>query len=146
MNWNRLFDTQDLNWWTIVSGIGLNFVLTSFLFLGATPLVSADAPEAVFVTVICLGAFAITLLTAYVCGRLADERFLTYAFYPLIGFLILTVPGVLASGVFGLLVIGMGILGAFNGANLAARRAFKRRQRYRVNKDSPSEGTRKERA
>ncbi len=93
LNWNRLFDTQDLNWWTIVSGIGLNFVLTSFLFLGATPLVSADAPEAVFVTVICLGAFAIPLLTAYICGRLADECVLTYAFYPLIGFLILTVPG-----------------------------------------------------
>ena len=130
---------QGLNWWTIVSGIGLNFILTAFLLLSATPLVSDSTPETVFVIVICLGAFLIPLLTAYICGRLADERYLTYAFYPLVGFLILTVPGVLSSGVFGLLVIAIGILGAFNGASLAARRAHKRRQRYRIGEDSTPE-------
>jgi hypothetical protein len=112
----------------------VNFVLTSFLFLAMTALTAEGVPPAVYTLTMSAGAFLIPLLTAYVCGRLGDERYLTYAFYPLIGFLILAVPGVLYAGTFGLLMVLFGILGAFNGATLAARRATRRRH---VPKDEP---------
>jgi len=129
---NLMLEPQGLNWWTIVSGMGMNFVLTSFLFLA---LVFSPIQEmgqtAVPPLILAIGGFLIPLLTAYICGRLSDERYLAYAFYPLIGYLILTVPGILFWRAFGALIVAIGVLGAFNGANLAARRAMKRRRAMR---------------
>jgi hypothetical protein len=124
----RVFETKGLNWWTIASGIGMNFVLTTVFFLLVTSLVNEETNEILYSLGVSAGAFSIPLLTAYVCGRLADERYLTYALYPLIGFLVLAVPGILFAGLFGVLVVGFGILGAVNGASLAARRAIRRRR------------------
>ena len=128
MDWKGAFSPSGLNWWTVVSGIGMNFLLTAFLFLGVTTLTAQGASEVVFTLTMCAGAFVIPLLTAYVCGRLSDERYLAYGFYSLVGFLILAVPGVLYARLFGLLTLGFGILGALNGAMLAARRGAKRRR------------------
>ncbi len=128
MDFRKIFDTKGLNWWLIASGIGMNFVLTVFLLLASTVLVTEETNEIVSSLSVSVGAFFIPFLTAYVCGRLADERYLTYAFYPLVGFLVLSVPGVLYSGMFGFLVVGFGILGAINGATLVARRAMRRRR------------------
>jgi len=124
----RILSTEGLNWWTVVSGIGLNFVFTAFLFLTMTAFSEQGFPPWLYTILMCAGAFLIPMITAYVCGRLADERYLTYALYPLVGFLILTVPGILFAGVFGVLMTAFGILGAFNGATLVARRAMKRRR------------------
>ena len=126
MDLKRVLNTEGLNWWTVVSGIGLNFVFTAFLFLTMTAFSEQGFPPWLYTILMCAGAFLIPMITAYVCGRLADERYLTYALYPLAGFLIVTVPGILFAGVFGALIAAFGVLGAFNGANLVARRAMKR--------------------
>ena len=134
-----MFNPEGLNWWTVVSGMGMNFVLTSMFFIaliaftggastgeeGAPP--TSGLPPALYTLAMSIGAFLIPLLTAYVCGRVSGERYMTYAFYPLIGYMILAVPGVLYAGVFGLLLVLFGVLGAFNGATLAARRGARRR-------------------
>jgi hypothetical protein len=127
VDWKAAFSPSGLNWWTVVSGMGMNFLLTSFLFLGVTTMVAQEMPEATITLAMSAGAFFIPLLTAYVCGRLSDERYLAYGFYPLVGFLILAVPGVLYARLFGLLTLGFGILGALNGTSLAARRGARRR-------------------
>ena len=137
MNWKRELEPGGLNWWIVVSGMGMNFLLTSFLFLAIIGLTEGAAPpeegapaagaSAGYTLAMSVGGFLIPLLTAYVCGRLSDERYLAYAFYPLIGYLILAVPTVLSAGMFGLLMVLFGVLGAFNGAMLGARRAAKRR-------------------
>jgi len=127
MDWRRAFEPQGLNWWTVVSGMGMNFVLTILLFLLLAYAATVGIHEIAYTTIMSLGGFAIPLLTAYVCGRIAEERFLSYAFYPLVGYLILAVPGIVLVGMFGMLMVIFGVLGAFNGANLAARRAHKRR-------------------
>lgn len=127
MNFGKIFDIQGLNWWVIASGIGMNFVLTLALLLTATAFITEETNEIVSALSMSVGAFFVPFLTAYVCGRVADERYLTYAFYPLIGFLVLAVPGIFYSGMFGFLVVGFGILGAINGATLVARRAVRRR-------------------
>jgi hypothetical protein len=129
VNLRNVFDPEGLNWWTIVSGIGMNFALMAFLFLGMTGLSTAGMMSGVlYPLAICGGAFLIPLGTAYVCGRMADERYLTYGLYSLVGFLVLAVPGVVVGGTIGLLILGFGVLGAFNGATLAARRAARRRR------------------
>ena len=128
MNFGKIFDIQGLNWWVIASGIGMNFVLTAALLLTATVFITEETNEIVSSLSISVAAFFIPFLTAYVCSRLADERYLTYALYPLIGFLVLAVPGIFYAGMFGLLVIGFGILGAINGATLVARRKIRRRR------------------
>jgi len=127
VNFGKIFDIQGLNWWVIASGIGMNFVLTLALLLTATAFITEETNEIVSALSMSVGAFFVPFLTAYVCGRVADERYLTYAFYPLIGFLVLAVPGIFYSGMFGFLVVGFGILGAINGATLVARRAVRRR-------------------
>lgn len=135
MNLDRIFNPQGLNWWLVVSGIGLNFVLTTFLMLGVIYAAQNEFSPALITTAMSLGGFLIPLLTAYVCGRLGDERFLTYAFYPLIGYLVPVLFGMLSAGTFGLLMVIFGVLGAFNGGNLAARRASRRR--HYTPKDEP---------
>jgi hypothetical protein len=129
VNLRSVFDPEGLNWWTIVSGIGMNFALMAFLFLAVTGLSTAGVVSGMlYPLALCAGSFLIPLGTAYVCGRMADERYLTYGLYPLVGFLVLAVPGVVVGGTFGLLLLGFGVLGAFNGATLAARRAARRRR------------------
>jgi hypothetical protein len=105
----------------------MNFVLTSFLLLGVAGFAAQGSVQVVGTLLVAGGAFLIPLLTAYVCGRIMDERFLAYGMYPLVGFLIVAVAGILSTGVFGLLFIGFGVLGAINGVNLAARQAMRRR-------------------
>jgi hypothetical protein len=111
--------------------MGMNFALTSLLFIILTLSPAQALGQAVNSLIMALGGFLIPLLTAFVCGRISDERYLAYGFYPLIGYLILTVPGILYAGVFGVLMVVIGVLGAFNGATLAARRAVRRRQAIR---------------
>jgi hypothetical protein len=131
MDSKQLFSPSGLNWWTVVSGMGLNFILTSFLFLGVTALAAQGVSEIVYTLAMSAGAFLVPFVSAYLCGRMSDERFLTYGFYTLLGFLILAVPGAFYAPMLGLLTVGFGILGALNGATLAARRSMKRRQEIR---------------
>jgi hypothetical protein len=138
MNWRQMLEPQGLNWWTIVSGMGMNFVLTSFLLLGLATFTAAEGGlgEVAVSLTLSLGAFLIPLLTAYVCGLVSGERYLAYAFYPLVGFAVLTVPAALSSLMLSVLMLGFGFLGAFNGANLAARRAARRRREIYGSEDS----------
>jgi len=128
VNWKRIFEPQGLNWWTIVSGMGMNFVMTAFLFIIMAVVSGEEMGGTVYTLIMSVCGFLIPMITAYICCRLAGERYMTYAMYPLIGYLILAVPGILFAGVFGLLMVAFGVLGAFNGANLAARAAHKKRQ------------------
>ena len=127
MNFDRIFNPQGLNWWIVVSGIGMNFVLMTFLVLGVVYAAQNELSPTLITAIMSLGGFLIPLLTAYVCGRMGDERFLAYAFYPLIGYLMPVLFGMTSAGVFGLLMVVFGVLGAFNGGNIAARRANRRR-------------------
>jgi hypothetical protein len=127
MDWRRTFEPQGLNWWIIVSGLGMNFMLTILLFLLLAYAATIGIHEIAYTLIMCLGGVGVPLLTAYICGRIAGERFLSYAFYPLAGYLILAVPGILYVGMLGMLMVIFGVLGAFNGGNLAARSQYKRR-------------------
>ena len=127
MDFNRIFNPQGLNWWIVVSGIGMNFVLMTLLVLAILYASQTGLSPTLFTVAMSLGGFLIPLLTAYVCGRMGDERFLAYAFYPLIGYLMPVLFGMTSAGMFGLLMVVFGVLGAFNGGTLAARRASRRR-------------------
>ena len=127
MDWKRILDPRGLNWWLVAAGIGTNFCLVIALLFVLVTLRTQGIHDAVYPLLICGGAFLATMLTATICARLAGERYMTYALYPLIGFLVPVVPGVLLAGAFALLVAGFGILGAVNGAYGVARRAARYR-------------------
>ena len=76
----------------------------------ATAAEETEATAFISITIMSLGSFLIPMLTAYVCGRVADERDMAYAFYPLAGFMVLAIPGLATMGLSGLLVIGFGVL------------------------------------
>jgi hypothetical protein len=147
VDWRRVFDLKGLNWWVVLSGMGMNFVLTSFLMLWIASSTSTEgevAGSALITLVMMGGGFFIPLLTAYVCGRLSDERFLTYAAYSLVGYLIPVMPGILASGGMGFLMLAFGFLGAFNGATLSARRVMKRQRQIREMLSDQDNGVKRE--
>jgi hypothetical protein len=122
VDWKRVFEPTGLNWWIVASGIGTNFLLAMALFVLLTVLRAAGLDRTLYLLLACGGAFSAPFFTAYLCGRLAGERYLSYAFYPLVGFLLPVVPGVLLAGLWALLLAGFGFLGAWNGALLLQRR------------------------
>ena len=127
MDWKRIFEPGGLNWWIVASGIGTNFMLTVILFALLGLLRTAGLGSTVYLLLACGGGFSVTFFTAYLCGRLADERYQSYAFYPLAGYLAPVALGVLFSSLPALLLAGFGSLGAWNGALLLQRRAARRR-------------------
>ncbi|MBN1641619.1 MAG: hypothetical protein JXA09_10320 [Anaerolineae bacterium] len=128
MDWKRVFDPRGLNWWLIAAGIGTNLLLVIALLIALVALRMRDMNDVAYVLLICGGAFLAPMLTAILCARLAGERYMTYALYPLIGFLVPVVPGALLAGGFALLVAAFGVLGAINGAHAVARQAARRRR------------------
>jgi len=127
MDWKKIFDLHDINWWTLLAGMGANYALVSFLFLGITFAESQGMAPALYTLLMLGGGFLIPLLTAYICGRLTEERYMTYCLYSLVGYLLLIAPGVLRSGLPGLFMVFFGLMGALNGSHLAAMRASRRR-------------------
>jgi hypothetical protein len=133
MNFDRMFNPQGLNWWIVVSGMGMNFVTMTFLVIGVVYGAENGLNPNITTLAMSIGGFVIPLLTAYICGRMGEERYLSYSFYPLVGYLIPVLFGIMQAGVFGLLMVFFGVLGAFNGGSLAARRA--NRRRHYIGKD-----------
>jgi hypothetical protein len=128
VDWKRVFEPAGLNWWIVASGIGTNFLLVMALFFLLTLLQATGLDRTFYLLLACGGAFSVPFCTAYLCGHLAGERYLSYAFYPLIGFLVPVVPGILLAGMLALLLAGFGFLGAWNSALLLQRRAAQRRE------------------
>ena len=133
VDWKRVFEPpsdscpRGLNWWIVASGIGTNFLLTVVLFFLLTVLRAAGLGSMLYLLLACGGAFSVPFCTAYLCGHLAGERYLSYAFYALTGFLVPVVLGVLLAGALALLLAGFGSLGAWNAALLLQRRAAQQR-------------------
>jgi hypothetical protein len=127
VDWKRTFAPTGLNVWIVASGIGTNFLLVMALFALLILLRATGVDPTLYLLLACGGAFSVPFGTTYLCGRLAGERYLSYAFYPLVGFLVPVVPGILWTGGLALLLAGFGFLGAWNGALLLQRRAAQRR-------------------
>jgi hypothetical protein len=139
MDWKRIFEPVGLNWWIVAAGIGTNFLLTVVLFVLLALLRATGLDSAPYLLLACGGAFSIAFLTGYLCGRLAGERYTSYAFYPLAGYLLPLAPGVLIAGLPALLLAGFGFVGAWNAALLLQRRAARRRDAiYRSSAGSES--------
>jgi len=137
VDWKHIFEPpsdsypRGLNWWIVSSEIGTNSLLMVVLFFLLTVLRATGLGNMAYVLLACGSAFSIPFFTAYLCGRLMDGRYLSLAFYPLIGFLVPVVPGVLLAGAPALLLAGSGFLGAWNGALLLQRCAAQQRDAHR---------------
>lgn len=117
MNLNKFFEIGGLNLWLVVAGNGLNLILAGAILLSAAMVAATNGPLSQVILV--LGTFLSTLFVSFLCGRMERERYLSYAGYTLPGNLVLTVPSILFSGVIGIMLVGVSLMGAFNGARLA---------------------------
>ena len=74
----HLFSFDGINWWTLLGGLGLNFVLTLFAALGGAYLSANPATaefygqfgDALMIVVI----FVVCGLAGFVVGKIADEN------------------------------------------------------------------------
>ena len=124
MNWKALFNLRGINFWWLVSGVGLNISWTIVVLLFAFRVLSAgiDTVENVQV-VLMVGSFLGPLVIGWLIGRWAgDGRGPTYGLIGSFGSLALILYVVLPSGPLGLLVAVVAAAGGLNGGLLSERR------------------------
>ncbi|MCJ7736686.1 MAG: hypothetical protein MUQ10_05145 [Anaerolineae bacterium] len=124
MNLKRLVNLENLNWWLVLSGIGCNIILTSgvALLVNALGMQSETSTQGTMGTlVMMLGTFAATLITGFICGRMAQENETSYGVICCIGvavIIVITIP----PSIFTVMMLFIALAGGLNGGMLSVRR------------------------
>jgi hypothetical protein len=120
----HLFSFDGINWWTLLGGLGLNFVLTLFAALGGAYLSANPATaefygqfgDALMIVVI----FVLCGLAGFVVGKIADENRVKHAFLASLGaaapFLF---TGILWSNPLLVMMAAVAVAGNLNGGMLS---------------------------
>ena len=121
MNFRRLIDPRDLNWWLVLAGIGCNFVLMVAVTWGAASVLRrGEAMVEVSQVILILGAFLATFLTGFLTGWLGQGNGATYGLICSAGNLAVVAIAVPPS-IFALLVTVVALAGGLNGGLLSER-------------------------
>jgi len=133
----ELFNFRGINWWTLVSGLGLNFVITIFGSLGgayfATNEATAEAYQQYGPLLMMLAIFVACGIGGFLVAKIADDVPVKHAllsslgsFVPFLAMAVLTFTPML------LMLAAMAAAGNLNGGMLAVRR---RHLHYNPHKD-----------
>ena len=122
-----LLNFEGINWWTLLGGIGLNFIVTMFSSLGGAYLASNDATSEFYrqygSPLMVLAIFASCILAGYITGKIADDVPLKHAFVSSLGavapFLFLAVT---TFNLMALMMAAVAVAGNLNGGRLALPR------------------------
>lgn len=121
MNFRRLIDTRDLNWWLVLAGIGCNFILMVAVAWGAaSTLRGGEAMVGASQIILILGTFLATGLTGFLTGWLARGNGATYGLICSAGSLVI-VAIALPLDVLALIVAVVALAGGLNGGLLSER-------------------------
>ena len=122
-----LLNFDGINWWTLLGGLGLNFVITVIVGLGSIYL-QATEPEGGFFTsfgapILVLGLFLACTLAGFIVGKIAGDVPVKHALWSSMG---AVVPLLIGSIVFmnpnTLMFPVMALTGGLNGGMLAMPR------------------------
>lgn len=119
-----LFSFEGINWWTLLGGLGLNFILTLFTamggaYLGTNP-GTADFYAQFGAPITVVAYFLLTGLVGFVTGKIAGEYQVRHAFMGSLGGLVpLLVVGVLTFTPMALMLAVVGVAGNMNGGMLS---------------------------
>ena len=123
----ELFNFRGINWWTLVAGMGLNFVITVFGSLGgaylATNEATSDAYQQHGPLLMMLAVFIACGLAGFVIAKIADDVPVKHAFLSSLGaFIPFLAMAVLTFAPALLILAAMAVAGGLNGGMLAVRR------------------------
>jgi len=119
----KLFDLRGLNTWLFLLSVGINLLLTFFLFMGLTNWMSQRGGwmESADVLLI-LGEFLIGYLAGFGITLLAkDDRGPSYGVLGAIGSFVLVILFMYEAGILALIVAVSALLGGYNGGMLGER-------------------------
>lgn len=121
MDFRRLIDPRDLNWWLVLAGIGCSFVLMVAVTWGAaSALRRGEAMVEVSQIILMLGAFLATFFTGFLTGWLGRGNGATYGLISSAGSLVV-VAIALPLDILALLVAVVALAGGLNGGLLSER-------------------------
>ena len=126
-----IFNMKAINWWTLLGGLGLNFMLSLMVALGGSYLAQhpqyAAPYEAYGQPVIMLVIFVLCGLSGFAVAKIADNVPLKHALWASMGAFVPMVGAFfLGPNIFVLMMAIVAVAGNLNGAMLAApkRRSY----------------------
>jgi hypothetical protein len=123
----HLFSFDGINWWTLLGGLGLNFVLTlfaAFAALGGAYL-SANPATAEFygqfgAALMIVVIFVLCGLAGFVVGKIADENRVKHAFLASLGAAVpFLFTGILSFNPLQVMMAAVAVAGNLNGGMLS---------------------------
>lgn len=119
-----LFSFDGINWWTLLGGLGLNFVLTMFASLGGAYFSTNPATEAFYgqygAPIMIVVIFLLCGLAGFVTGKIADENHVKHAFLASLGAAVPFVFGaVLLLNPMQMMMAAVAVAGNMNGGMLS---------------------------
>ncbi len=119
-----LFDLKGMNLWLVGSAIGLNIILAGVLLIVVLFLLAGVDKAPVWLQMgMILWGFLGPLFAGWLVGKMAgDNRGPSYGVIGSLGSLMLYLVMLLPTGVFGLMMATVSVLGGLNGGILSRRR------------------------
>lgn len=128
-----LLNFRGVNWWTLLGGIGLNFVISTFLGLFGTYLAANDATAELYARfgapLMVLAIFGLAVGAGWVVGKIADDEPVKHALLSSLGAIApLFFAAVMTFNPMLLMMAAIAAAGNLNGGMLAMprRRRFTR--------------------
>lgn len=124
MNFKSLMNFDGINWWTLLAGLGLNFVIMIFTSIGGAYF-SVNESTAGFYTnfgppLMVVWIFLACGIAGWIVGKVADDFPLKHAIWASLGSVVPFIMGaVLFLNPMQFLLAGVALAGAMNGGMLA---------------------------
>lgn len=119
-----LCNFRGINWWTLLGGLGFNFVITMLLSLAGSYFALNEGTAELYATLgpllMMLAIFLFCGLSGFITGKIADDVPLKHAFISSLGAVVpLVASAVLGFNAMPLMMAVVAVAGNFNGGMLA---------------------------
>ena len=120
----HLFSFDGVNWWTLLGGLGLNFVLTMFASLGGAYFATNPATEEFYgqfgAPIMIIVIFLMCGVAGFITGKIADDYHVKHAFLASLGAAVpLLAGGVLLFNPMQVMLAAVAVAGNMNGGMLS---------------------------
>jgi len=123
----QLLNFNGINWWTLLGGLGLNFVITAITSLAGAYLATNESTAEFYTKfgppLMVIWLFLACALAGYIVGKIADDLSLKHAFWSSLGAVVPLLAGALLFfNPMQFMLAGVALAGAINGGMFATPR------------------------
>ena len=124
---SEMFNFKGINWWTLLGGLGLNFVITVFASIGGAYLSSSEATLELYKQIGPPGMVVVIFLACgfagFITAKIADDEPVKHAFISSLGAIAPFVfTAVISFNIMPFMMAAVAAAGNLNGGMLAVRR------------------------